>query len=94
MITWNSDKYRGRWFELEELYKPNNIKMTSTLKQHLISAGLTFVSVFLVTIAFAVANTSFTFSKEALLSLAVSAIIAGVRGVAKLIIECYTATKV
>lgn len=63
--------------------------MNEYIKRHLISAGITFGSTFLVTLALAISNTTFTFNKEALISLGVSCIVAGVRGVAKLILEWY-----
>ena len=56
-------------------------------KRHLISAANTFVSTFLVSVALAISMTTFTFSKEALLSVGVAALITGVRAVSKLIIE-------
>lgn len=65
---------------------------TSDVKRHLVSAGITFVSTFLVTMALAISDTSFSFTREALLSLALSAIVAGVRGIAKLIVEWNTST--
>lgn len=90
---------RGRYFlnhhvpeehEVDDFYNlsENNMEK-STVKQHLISAGVTFASVFLVTISAEIANPSFGFTKEALLALSISAVIAGVRGVAKLILEWY-----
>lgn len=92
-MTYTSDKYSGRWSELEDFYEHNENKMQSTIKQHLISAGITFGSTFLVTFSLAVASDSFTFTKESLLALSAAAIVAGVRGVAKLILEWYVDRK-
>lgn len=64
--------------------------MSKNLKRHLISALTTFSSVFLVTFSFAISSNEFTFSQETLVAVALSALIAGVRGVAKLVIEWNT----
>jgi hypothetical protein len=64
--------------------------MTKELKRHLISALTTFGSTFLVTIALVVNNSEFTFSQEAVVALIVSASVAGVRSLAKLVIEWNT----
>ena len=64
--------------------------MTEELKRHRISALATFGSTFLVTLAFAVNSNDFTFSQEALGAVLVSAMIAGARGLAKLVIEWNT----
>ena len=74
------------------LIKSNIFKMNETLKRHLISAGTTFISTFLVTIAVAISSTGYTFTKEALLSLGVAGVVAGARAIAKLIIEWNTGT--
>lgn len=72
---------------IEAHYKESDNQMNKDIKRHLISAGTTFISTFLLTIAMVVKDPSFTFTQEAIFALAFSAILAGVRGVAKLIIE-------
>lgn len=61
--------------------------MKSTIKEHLVSLALTFLSGFAVYMAFLIQTPNFQFTKDALGSAGVAAIIAGVRAVAKLIIE-------
>ena len=73
-----------------EVINNNKRQMNNAYKRHLISAFTTFISTFLVSMSLAITSESFTFSKEAILSIAVSAIVAGVRGIAKLIIEWNT----
>ena len=64
-------------------------KMTN-VKRHLISAGVTFVSTFLLVFAVAVGSDGFVFSKASLYALGGSAAVAGVRAVAKIVVEWFT----
>lgn len=57
------------------------------LKRHLVSASITFLSTFVVTIAMAISENTISFEKGAIISLSFAAMIAGVRAVAKLILE-------
>lgn len=66
--------------------------MNQNLKRHLISAGITFASTFGLTLALAVQENSFTFSREALIALVFSALVAGVRAVAKIAVEWFNAS--
>lgn len=59
----------------------------SNLKQHILSALVTFVTVFAVTIAFAIQVPDFSFTKESLIAVSLAGITAGVRAVAKFITE-------
>lgn len=59
----------------------------SNLKQHALSAFVTFITTFAVTIAFAIQVPDFTFRKESLVAVALAGITAGVRAVAKFITE-------
>lgn len=68
-------------------YQSTDKTMPSTFKEHLISAGVTFGSTFLTVFSLEIVNTSFSFSREALLSLSLAAVVAGVRSVAKLFLE-------
>ena len=61
--------------------------MIEHIKRHLISAGITFVATFFLIFSFGIGSDSFTFSKDALLALAGSALVAGVRALAKIIYE-------
>lgn len=63
--------------------------MSDNLKAHVQSVLTTFGSTFLLCMAVAVASPNFVFSQDALFSLVISASIAGVRQVAKLIIVFY-----
>jgi len=60
--------------------------MTS-LKEHLISAGITFTATFFTVIGFTLSQPNFTFSKEALVATIVAGLIAAVRSLAKVIYE-------
>lgn len=69
-------------------YSFNNNKMTNEdFVRHIKSAVLTFVSMFLLTVSVGVLSDGFTYTKASLLALCVSAVIAGVRGLAKLLVE-------
>lgn len=70
-----------------EQIKNNNTIMSKNLKRHLVSALITFGSTFLVTLSLSVGADGFTFTQESLVALFISALVAGVRSVAKLIIE-------
>lgn len=62
----------------------------TTFKRHLISAVTTFVSTFLAVFALAVSSEAYTFTQDALLATALSALIAGTRALAKLVVEWYS----
>jgi hypothetical protein len=64
--------------------------MDQDLKRFLISSAITFVSTFGVIFAAAVQVDSFTFTQEALVSLTIAAGNAGVRAVAKVVVEFLT----
>ena len=95
MTYFRKDK-RGKFNEME--YIPhedikiinNNLSMTKYTRKHLVSAGVTFVSTFVLTIAFTLQSPDFTFSQEALLGLSLSALMVGTRAVAKLVVEWAT----
>jgi hypothetical protein len=55
--------------------------------RHLISAGITFVATFFLIFALGLGEETFTFSKDAVVALAGSALVAGVRALAKIIYE-------
>lgn len=75
---------------VEKYYQPVENNMNSQdIKRHVISALLTFGSVVLFVVAAELANPSFAFTKEALLTLGVSAGVTGIRAVAKLVLEWY-----
>lgn len=61
--------------------------MKAHYKRHLISAGLTFLGTFIVTFSLLATADTFTFTKEALISVSLASIIAGVRGMLKVIWE-------
>lgn len=61
--------------------------MNKEFKRHLISAGITFGSTFIAILAVTFQDPTFSFSKEALGVALTSAFLAGVRTVAKLIVE-------
>ena len=75
--------------ESETPINNNNYLMNRYIyfKRHLISAANTFVSTFLVSISLAISITDFPFTREALLSVGVAALMTAVRALAKLIIE-------
>lgn len=56
-------------------------------KQHLISASLTFSTVFFLTIALAINVPEFQFNKQSIVAIALAGVIAGVRALAKFIVE-------
>ena len=57
------------------------------IKRHLISMGVTFVGFFLLTFGAALLSDTFVFNQSAITAIAISATIAGFRGIAKLIYE-------
>lgn len=64
--------------------------MNKVIKRHLISAGLTFGGVFIVTFCGLVSVETFKFSTVALQTVVISAIIAGARAALKVIWEIGT----
>lgn len=64
--------------------------MNNLFKRHLISAATTFVSTFVAIFALAFSADSYTFTEEALVATAVSALIAATRALAKLVLEWYS----
>lgn len=74
----------------QEHINNKNITMNQELKRHIVSALTTFGSTFLVTLALIIGNDAFTFSQEALLAGLLSALVAGVRSLAKVVIEWNT----
>ena len=93
--NWSSKNHRWNIYEEYEEAVGSSIlsdelknKMTKDdFMRHLKSATLTFVSMFLLTVSVGVLSDGFTWTKASLLALGVSAVIAGVRGIAKLIVE-------
>lgn len=61
--------------------------MNTHYKRHLISAGLTFAGTFIVTFCLTATVDTFTFTKEALISVSLASVVAGVRGMLKVIWE-------
>ena len=61
--------------------------MNKKLKKHLISASITFVSAFLGILAITIQDPTFSFSKDALGVAITSAFFAGVRALAKVVVE-------
>lgn len=58
------------------------------IKRHLVSAGITFVATFFLVVGFELSSPDFVFTKVALQTVAVSALVAGTRALAKVIYEC------
>jgi hypothetical protein len=61
--------------------------MQTPFKRYFVSTITTFVSTFITFAAFQINTPGFVFNREGLVLLAISAIVAGVRGVAKVIVE-------
>lgn len=60
---------------------------TTTLKGHVLSALITFIAAFALAFCSVIVTPSFTFGKDTIIALVVSAAITAVRVVAKLVIE-------
>lgn len=59
----------------------------TNLKDHLISAGITFIAAFFLVMGLTISDPGFTWSKESFQALVVSATIAATRSLAKIIYE-------
>lgn len=60
------------------------------IKRHLVSLGITFVATFFLVMSFEISDPDFVFSAISIRALAMSALIAGARAVAKIVYElCY-----
>jgi hypothetical protein len=68
--------------------------MSDNLKAHIVSILTTFVSTAVFFMAVEVSSPDFVFSKDTLAVLGASALIAGVRQVAKLIVTYYQGTNI
>ena len=88
--------YADDEFETLVDFSPNTQNNTMTKEDfytHLKSAGLTFGATFLTVFSIGVLEDSFTWNKASIIALGFSAIIAGVRGIAKLILISFGVNK-
>lgn len=66
----------------------------TNFKDHLISAGITFVATFFLVMSFTISDVNFAWTKESIQATIVAAVIAATRSLAKVIYElCYQLLK-
>ena len=64
--------------------------MSQTFKEHLVSAGVTFITAFVSIIALSLQSPDFQYSKSSIVALGISAIVVGIRALAKLVLSWTT----